>query len=910
MSQSNLNISVNLSGSGNLSKVISDNNQKFAPFIQKLKQAHENVEKLNKTAKLVDGFKKLSAEVNENQQKLVAAREKTKKLATEMQATAQPSEQMRKALTKAYQESEKLRVKLEGSRNKLNQQRTALKNAGVNTSKLSQEQSRLKTELDRANKELDEQKNKLNGAATALNKYQNRIGKIKNFGTSMTNIGGNLGQAGLSASLAGHQLVMPAMGMGKMVTGMAQTAGKFEQLENVLEITEGSSEKAKQSLAWVKQFAIDTPANVDEAAEAFVRLRAYGLDPTNGLLMSLGDTAAAMGKPVMQAVEAIADAVTGENERLKEFGIKGSAVKGTNIIEYAYTDKNGKQQIAKVDKTNRKQIEETLKKIFNEKYAGAMEKQAKSVMGIWSKLEDYWTYFQMQVMQSGAFDWIKGKLQGVLNMLDDMKANGELQKWAEDVGSVIMEVAKGLWEFGESLVGAVKWLANFAKENKGAIAQMVKWSAIIGTTLTAFGGFSMAASFALYPVGRLALGLFHLSGANRLLSFVLKDNDGNLRKVNKSLLSHKGTVGILAKLKANLTGKFIQFGTYIKTLPTVLVGLGSKITSLSAWLNGLKSVVSFLFSPFKFLLSILSFIASPIGLVIGAIAAGAVLIYANWEKVKAFFGGFWEGLKSGLAPVLTAFEPLVSIFQKVVGWIMDAVKWFSDLITPVKQSQEQLDAAANAGKKFGEWLAAGIDIVTKPLQWLMDAIEWVLGKMPSVDSSAEKVSKLSQGSATTIAQVATDQAYDTLSQPKPKLENKWVGGLVKGYANGGYTGDGGKYEPKGIVHGGEYVMTKAATSRLGTPLLNALNYGKNAVLATGLGVSVAMAQPIKVDDRAPLRPTQTQAVQVPQPMNITIEVNAAQGQDEKAIAREIARQLAQIQYQQQAKARSSYRDRE
>ena len=31
-----------------------------------------------------------------------------------------------------------------------------------------------------------------------------------------------------------------------------------------------------------------------------------------------------MGKPVLQAVEAISDAITGENERLKEFGIKGS----------------------------------------------------------------------------------------------------------------------------------------------------------------------------------------------------------------------------------------------------------------------------------------------------------------------------------------------------------------------------------------------------------------------------------------------------------------------------------------------------------------------------------------------------------------------------------------------------------
>ncbi|VTU07641.1 Uncharacterised protein [Actinobacillus porcinus] len=34
------------------------------------------------------------------------------------------------------------------------------------------------------------------------------------------------------------------------------------------------------------------------------------------------------------------------------------------------------------------------------------------------------------------------------------------------------------------------------------------------------------------------------------------------------------------------------------------------------------------------------------------------------------------------------------------------------------------------------------------------------------------IKEVSVNSATTIAQVATDQAYDTLSQPKPKLENK------------------------------------------------------------------------------------------------------------------------------------------
>ena len=35
------------------------------------------------------------------------------------------------------------------------------------------------------------------------------------------------------------------------------------------------------------------------------------------------------------------------------------------------------------------------------------------------------------------------------------------------------------------------------------------------------------------------------------------------------------------------------------------------------------------------------------------------------------------------------------------------------------------------------------------------------------------------------------------------------------FATGGYTGDGGKYEPAGTVHKGEFVMTKEATKRIG-----------------------------------------------------------------------------------------------
>lgn len=48
---------------------------------------------------------------------------------------------------------------------------------------------------------------------------------------------------------------------------------------------------------------------------------------------------------------------------------------------------------------------------------------------------------------------------------------------------------------------------------------------------------------------------------------------------------------------------------------------------------------------------------------------------------------------------------------------------------------------------------------------------------------------------------------------------------ARGYAEGGYTGDGGKYQPAGIVHAGEFVMSKAATSRIGVGTLNRMLKG-------------------------------------------------------------------------------------
>lgn len=53
-----------------------------------------------------------------------------------------------------------------------------------------------------------------------------------------------------------------------------------------------------------------------------------------------------------------------------------------------------------------------------------------------------------------------------------------------------------------------------------------------------------------------------------------------------------------------------------------------------------------------------------------------------------------------------------------------------------------------------------------------------------------------------------------------------IGGL---FAEGGYTGSGGKYEPAGLVHKGEYVFPQHAVNRLGVPFLHKLSQSNSAL---------------------------------------------------------------------------------
>lgn len=102
------------------------------------------------------------------------------------------------------------------------------------------------------------------------------------------------------------------------------TRKEFAKYEAVLRNTFQSQEKANDAMKMLQQLAADTPSSLQEWTEGYIKLVNRGLQPTSQELTNLGDLAASQGKSLDQLIEAVLDAMTGENERLKEFGIKAS----------------------------------------------------------------------------------------------------------------------------------------------------------------------------------------------------------------------------------------------------------------------------------------------------------------------------------------------------------------------------------------------------------------------------------------------------------------------------------------------------------------------------------------------------------------------------------------------------------
>jgi hypothetical protein len=290
---------------------------------------------------------------------------------------------------------------------------------------------------------------RLGGAtgATAL------AGRFKQLGGSVSEVTGKVvSLLGSVAALSGVSLGAGLLAGGAVAKSFVTTNAEFEQFLTSLTTLTGSSEKAKEAMGWVSEFATKTPYELSEVTSAFVKLRSYGVDARDGTLEKLGDMASSMAKPLDQAVEAFADAMTGEMERLKEFGIK-SETKG-DIVSMMFVDKDGRERVFQAAKKDTKAMQKALLAIVDAKgFAGGMAAQSLTFNGIVSNLKDSWSGFLRAIGDAGAFDFLKAKLSELLDRVNELSKNGTLQTWAKNISDALIN----LWVVAEAKIFSVDW---------------------------------------------------------------------------------------------------------------------------------------------------------------------------------------------------------------------------------------------------------------------------------------------------------------------------------------------------------------------------------------------------------------------------------------------------------------------
>jgi len=209
------------------------------------------------------------------------------------------------------------------------------------------------------------------------------------------------------------------------ISKVVEVQRQFDVINAGLVTATGSTVEAAKAFKVLQDFAASTPYDLQQVSKAFNQLVNLGLTPSERALSSYGNTASAMGKDLSQMVEAVADAATGEFERLKEFGIKSKS-EGDKV---SFTFQNVKTTVG----NNAKEIEEYLMKLGENNFAGAMEQRAATLDGAISNLADTWGMLFLTISQSGIGDSISDMVRVAINVL------GNLQRALEDdtAGAVI-----------------------------------------------------------------------------------------------------------------------------------------------------------------------------------------------------------------------------------------------------------------------------------------------------------------------------------------------------------------------------------------------------------------------------------------------------------------------------------------
>lgn len=199
------------------------------------------------------------------------------------------------------------------------------------------------------------------------------------------------------------------IGIVKGVTqGIIEVGSKFENLKMMISNALGGVEEGNMAMEMLKSLASETSQNIEDVAGGFNKLINRGIKPAKKEIIQMTDVAKSQGKDLDQYIEAILDAMTGENERLKEFGVKTKDA-GDSVI---FTFKGISTEVKKSEQD-----------IYN--YLVALGK-VPGVVG-------------MSAKAAGTFD---GRMQSIKSSIDSIKI--EIFQEMKEALEPILEVLEGV----------------------------------------------------------------------------------------------------------------------------------------------------------------------------------------------------------------------------------------------------------------------------------------------------------------------------------------------------------------------------------------------------------------------------------------------------------------------------------
>lgn len=238
----------------------------------------------------------------------------------------------------------------------------------------------------------------------------------------------------------------------RFVQGVITATAEAERFALTLNQVADSSEEARESMQWVRNFARETPFFTQEIVKSFNILRAVGVKDIREVITVAGDAAFAMQRDVSEVSMAFVSLLRRTWRRLGvDLDRTGAKVKITTAKMRIETEKN----VGAIRAGLRQALEVT--------FGGLMKKAQHGWQAMVKILASEWWEFRVTIGEAGIFDVFKAGLSLTLQWIKKMREEGKLKEWAQDISKFMRKAAWWVVFLGFKLRRIIEWGQRAAK---------------------------------------------------------------------------------------------------------------------------------------------------------------------------------------------------------------------------------------------------------------------------------------------------------------------------------------------------------------------------------------------------------------------------------------------------------------